>query len=151
MASYSLLASESTVQVLSPTIVNDVVYTTLQTSPSGVIASLPLAQSEFDSGAAGTFLSAFADNIETLMKEPGVIGGQGTQTLDTNGLITDNVSFTVQYVPAGKSGTSITAEAVVPVYDLSLPADSGGGSSAITRAEQIIAGTLANLEAAAGG
>src|SRR5690349_15004438 len=111
MADFDLLATESTVQVLSPTVVHDVINATIRTSPSGVIASIPVDKSDFEGGTAHTLLGFYADNIELMMRQPGVIAGQGTQVIDPNGLTEDNVSFVVQYAPPGQAGTAITAEA----------------------------------------
>lgn len=151
MAGYSLIASYQTVQVLTPTLVNDVVYATIQTSPSGVIASIPVQKGVFDSGGAGPLLQDYANNIELMMTQPGVVAGRGEQTLDENGLLVDNVTFTVQYVPAGTSGTSVTAEAVVPTGLLSEGGDPAIEQVVLPQAEAIIAQTYANLQEAAGG
>lgn len=149
MASYSLLASSSTVQVKGANVVQDVVYCTIQTTVSGVIASVPVDQGTFDSGGAGPELTAFADNIETIMGRGHVIAGVGSQTIDPSGLILDQVTFTVEYVPTGTSGTSITAEANVPVNLLSID-DPTIDRVLLDEAEAIIDGVYANLKAAAG-
>lgn len=149
MAGYSLLGSYSTVQVLSPTLVNDVVYCTIQTSPSNVIASVPVSTAAFSNNAAAQELTALADNIETLMGRGHVTGGQGVQTLDQNGLLVDNVAFIVEYVPASGSPTSITAEALVPVNMLTVD-DPQIDQVLLNEAEAIIDGVYANLQSAAG-
>lgn len=151
MASYSLVASESTVQVLSPTVVIDIEYVTIQTQPSGVVASLPVMRSEFDAGTATPLLTDYANNIELMMTQPHVIAGQGSQILDANGLLADTVVFTVQYLPAGSNATSVTAEAVVPTGLLSEGGDLQLGSAATAAAEAIIAGVYANLAKLSGG
>lgn len=147
---YVLVASTDTVQVLSATVVNDVRYYTLQTIPSNVIASMPLPIGEFESVAPGPELAGFATAIEEVMALPEVIGGVGQQTLDVNGLLTDNVSFTVQYVPPGSTGTSITGEALVPVHTLVGPS-TGPNTIDISGAKAIIDSVLADLQNAAGG
>lgn len=150
MAAYSLIASYSTVQVLSPTVVNDVVYCTIRTTPSGVIASLPIEQSFFAAHGTPEQLLSFAEAIEEIMASGHVIAGTGTQSIDANGLLADQVVFTVEYVPAGSTPTSITAEATVPVDDLRDPraTTSGGG---IIAAQAIVDGVYADLQAAASG
>src|SRR5690242_15017557 len=114
MAGYSLLTSEDTVQVLSPTVVNDVVYCTIRTTPSGVIAAIPVQRDKFDKGETGVELTNFADAIEQIMALSEVVAGSGKQSIDANGLLADEVAFTVEYVPSANASTSITAEAVVP-------------------------------------
>lgn len=151
MASYGLVASESTTQVISPTVVIPIEYVTIQTQPSGVIASLPVLRSEFDQGAAGPLLQDYANNIELMMSQPHVIAGQGSQTLDANGLLADNVVFTVQYIPSSGTTTAVTAEAVVPTGLLSEGGDPAIEAVLLPQAEAIIAKTYANLVAMAGG
>jgi hypothetical protein len=150
MAGYALLSAESTVQVLAPTVSNPVVYCTIQTQPSGVIASKPVQESTFDAQQANVDLGIFADSIEQIMAYPHVISGTGQQGIDTNGLLTDNVAFTVEYVPAGSTPTSITAEAVVPIGKLDFE-DALIGQTLLGQVEAIIDKTYANLQAAASG
>lgn len=151
MASYTLLATETTVQVLSPTVTMDVVYATLQTQPSGVICSIALAKIDFDAGTSGPLLTSYANDVEELVNYQHVIGGQGTQTIDANGLIQDQVSFVVEYVPPKGSGTSITAEAIVPNGLLGEGGDPAFENILIGEAKAIIDGVYANLVSAAGG
>lgn len=149
MADYSLQGSYNTVQVLSPTLVNNVVYCTIKTFPSGVIASIPVDQSSFDSNAAGTELALFAAGIETVMAMPMVIAGVGEQSIDPSGLLSDNVVFTVQYVSANTPSSGVTAEATVPVGLLGIVQGSFG-QGALAEAEAIVNGVYANLQSAAG-
>lgn len=150
MAVYSLIGSYATVQVITPTFVYDVVYCTIQTNPSGVIASLPVQKETFDGGFAGPLLTDYGNNIELMMRQPGVIAGRGEQTLQEDGLLRDNVTFTVRYVPAGSTGTSNTAEAVVPSGLLSEGGDPAIERVLLAQAEAIIAKVYANLKSAAG-
>src|SRR5690242_9047308 len=150
MAGYSLLTSEETVQVLSPTVANDVVYCTIRTTPSGVIAAIPVQRTVFNAGQAGVELTNFADAIEQIMALSQVVAGSGQQSIDTNGLLADEVAFTVEYVPAANAATSITAEAVVPTPMLNFT-DAEIGRTLLSEVEAIITGVYNNLKAAAGG
>jgi hypothetical protein len=150
VAAYTLLASSSTVQVLSPTVVNDVVYCTLETSPSSVIASIPVSQVAFDTNGAAEELTAFANNIEQLMKMPHVIAASGTQTLDAKGLLADQVAFVVEYVPTGVTDSNVTADAYVQVNLISV-SDPAINKVLIAEAEAIINKTHASLKSLAGG
>jgi hypothetical protein len=150
VASYSLLSSVSTVQVISTTVVQDVVYCTIQTIPTGIIANIPVSAIAFSENAAGPELTAFADNIETIVGRGHVIAGTGVQTIDASGLLQDQVSFTVQYVPPNTTGTSITAEALVPVGLLSVD-DPAIDRAALAQAEAIVTGVYDNLQSAASG
>jgi hypothetical protein len=149
MAGYSLVGSYSTVQVLSPTLVNNVVYCTISTLPSGVIASMPVQQDVFDGGGAGPELTAFAEAIEQIMARSDVIAGTGAQTIDPNGLLADQVVFTVQYVQTGTTGTAVTADAEVPTASLNFT-DGLIGATLLESVIAIIDKTYANLEEAAG-
>src|SRR5262252_4865995 len=100
-ASYTLLASDSTVQSLSPTVVLDVVYCTIQTVGHGVIASYPIPQGTFESSNSVEVLTFYARGIEEVMGHDAVIAGAGAQTIDANGLLQDTVVFTVEYTPTG--------------------------------------------------
>ena len=150
MASYSLQASESTVQVLSPTVVNEIVYCTILTSPSGVLASKPVSDQAFSNNKASVDLTNFTNAIEDIMTNKAVIAGVGSQAIDPNGLIQDNVDFTVQYVPPGSTSTSITAVASVPVGLLDF-SDGEIGSMLLQEVDAIINGVLANLKSLASG
>lgn len=137
-------------QVLSPTTVNDVVYCTIATHPSNVVASMPIDQQFFAADTTSNQLLKFAEAIEAIMGSGHVIGGIGAQSIDVNGLLQDQVVFTVQYVPPDAGSTSITAEAVVPVDYLRDPrvTTSGGG---LLLAQQIVDKVYASLQNAAGG
>jgi hypothetical protein len=151
MASYGIVANETTVQVLSPTVVLPIEYVTIRTQPSGVIASMGVSRETFDGGFAGVLLRDYANNIEFLMTQPHVIGAQGTQLLDVNGLIEDNVVFTVEYKPAGPVVTSVTAEAFVPSGLLNEGGDPAIERVLIAKAEAIIQGVYDNLAGLAAG
>lgn len=149
-ATYELLASESTVQVQSPTVVVPVVYCTIRTVPSGVVCARPVDEQEFFAETVATRLDLFAQAVEEIMALDYVIAGTGSQTLDPSGLLVDNVVFTVQYVPPGTTGTEITADATVPATMLNDPraTTSGGG---ITAAKAIVQDAYMALQSAAGG
>ena len=115
---FKLIASESTVQVLSPTVVNDVLYCTIEVTPYGVIASRPIPPVDA-TGAIGAIEASFplmqySAAITDVMKHDHVIGGVGEQTLDASGLLQDGVRFTVQYIPPGQTDSDITADVVIP-------------------------------------
>ena len=150
MAVYSLLSSYATVQVLSPTVVNDILYCTIQTHPSGVIASMPIPIIATNTFSGNPELTAFGNAIEQIMADDRVVAATGAQTLEPNGLLRDNVIFTVQYVPPGSTGTSITAEAVVPVASLNFE-DELIGRTLLEHVEGIIDGVYNDLVASASG
>lgn len=149
MAGYALKGNYPTVQVLSPTLVNNVEYATIQTTPSLVIASMPIQKDVFDAGGGGPELHAFANAIEQIMADDRVISAAGTQSLTTSGLTQDYVTFTVEYVPPGSSGTSITTDADVRVASLNFE-DAEIGRTLLASVEAIIDAAYNNLVAMAG-
>jgi hypothetical protein len=136
-SNYTVIGSESSIQVLSPTLTQPIVQTTLVTSPSKVVASLALDQADFDAGTAGAILEPFAANIETIMGMNIVIAGQGSQSLDPNGLLQDSVDFTVQYVNPAVPGSSLTVVVSIPAGMLTA-VEEFGGVGGIATAEQMI-------------
>lgn len=150
MAGYALKASYPTVQVLSPSLVNNVVYATIQTTPSLVIASMPIQKDVFDAGGGGPELRAFANAIEQIMADNRVVAAAGTQSLTQSGLTQDYVTFTVEYVAPGSSGTSNTADADVRVASLNFE-DAEIGRTLLAAVEAIIDETYNNLVAMASG
>jgi hypothetical protein len=136
--------------VISANFVNNVVYCTIQTEPSGVIASIPVQQVVFDAGQSGPELTNLANAIEQIMNLPEVIAGTGSQTIDPTGLLADNVVFTVQYVSPTTPPSGVTAEAVVPVDTLNFT-DGQIGQVALANVENIITDVYNNLKEAAGG
>ena len=150
MATYSLVGSYSTVQVITPTLTQPIVYTTIQTQPSGVIAAIALAKADFDAGTSAPLIQGFADAIEVIMARPEVIAGIGTQQLDPNGLLDDYVTFTVQYVGPNTAPSGVTAEADVPVGLIST-VETFGGHTNLPEAIAMITAVYDALKAAAGG
>lgn len=150
MASYALIGSYSTVQVLSPTIVNDVEYCTIRTQPHGVIASKTVERSVFDAGQAGPELTNFADAIEQIMSSnKAVVSAVGAQQLAPSGLLDDVVIFTVAY-PDAVTGSGVTAEAVVPVGYLDFT-DGQIGEASLANVDAILNAAYQNLKNAASG
>lgn len=138
MAGYILVATESTVQVLAPTVVHDVVYCTIQTTPSGVVASYPVRAVDFQGGYSVQVLTDFATGIEYVMSQDHVVSGIGSQQIDDNGLLVDSVLFTVEYVDPAHPENHLTLEAPVPAADLyAVPQELERGS-AVTALDPIV-------------
>lgn len=150
MASYTLVASFPTVQVLSPTLTEDVQYCTIQTSPSSVVASRPVSASAFADNQAASALTNFANAIEQIMNVNYVIGGTGTQQIDSNGLLVDYVSFTIGYPQEAAAGSSVTTVADVPVNLLDF-SDAEIGRVLLQDVETITLAAYNSLKSAAGG
>lgn len=120
MASYLLVGSDSIVQVLSPTVSEDMQAATIQTIPTGIIATTLLAKADFDAGTAGPLLTDFADAIEVVVSQGKAVGGSGTTSLDASGLQQFFVTFEVAYNPPSAPSGTVTADVDVPVGLLSM-------------------------------
>lgn len=150
MASYALKGSYATVQVLSPTLTEAIQYCTIQTNPSGVVASIPVSEAAFGNNQASVELTNFANAIEQIMGLDYVIGGTGSQQVDANNLLVDYVTFTIGYPSGSAQGSTITAEADVPVGLLNFT-DAEIGRVLLQEVEAITDGVYNNLASAAGG
>lgn len=148
--SYALLSSFETVQVLTPTLVNDVIYCTIQTHPSGAIVSTPVQTKVFKAGAAGPILSALAQAVEQVLADPRVTAAVGSQTRADTGLLVDNVIFTVEYIDPVHAPYGATAQVTVGVGQLNF-GDALIGATLRSGIEAQIDAAYANLQAAAGG
>lgn len=149
MASYTLLASESTIQVLAPTVTNEVLYCTIMTHPSSAVVSMPIPVEATGVASGNPELRAYANAVEQIMARPEVIAAVGSQELDQSGLTSDYVIFTVQYVQPGTTGTSVTADA--KVHSASLNFEDGQiGVTLLDSVLAIIADVYDGLKSTAG-
>lgn len=144
MASYTLVASTSTVQVLSTTGAQDAIVATIQTIPSGVVATIAVSRVSFDTNGAAETLTALADNIEELLNSSHAIGGTGTSDLDNNGLTEYFVTFTVGYNPTPAVAGNVTVDVDVPVNLLSV-SDPEINSTLLDEARTMIESGYTNL------
>ena len=120
MATYTLIGSVSTIQVLSTTTTQEAVLATIQTNTSGVVVSIPVSQASFDANSAAETLTALANNIETIIGQGKAVGGVGSSDLDASGLTVYFVTFTVGYNPPGAPAGQVTVDVDVPVNLLSI-------------------------------
>lgn len=147
---YDLIATESSRQVLSPTVSLRVVNATLQTKPSGAIFEYWLAKADWDAGTAPVILEAVAGDVEVIMQNEPVIGAVGGSQLDNNGLLAQYITFTVAYKVPGSLHDPLTLDVDVPVTDFGQDAI-GGTNYGLADARQIIQTAYAQLQAAAAG
>lgn len=144
MATYTLIGSASTVQVLSPTLSQDAVLATIQTVKTGVIATMAVSQVAFNNNGAAEELTALADSIDTIIGQGKAVGGTGTSSLDSNGLQQYFVTFTVAYNPPGAPSGQVTVDADVPVTLMS-QSDAAIGETLLNEAEAIVNNSYQNL------
>lgn len=144
MASYTLIGSTSTTQVLSTTGSQEAVLATILTVPSNVTATIAVSRTSFDANQAAETLTALADNINNLMNGGHAIGGYGTSDLDNSGLTEYFVTFTVGYNPAGAPPGQVTVDVDVPVNLLSVD-DPEINATLLAEAEALINDAYSHL------
>jgi hypothetical protein len=147
---YDLYPTSSTIQVLSPTLVQPVVDCPLRTKPSGVFFDYWLDQATFDAGEGPVILEAVCAGVEHIMASQPVIAGVGAQQLDANGLLEQFITFTVAYQVPGSTTGPLTVEVDVPVGDFGQDAIAGTNFG-LADAENIIQTAYQKLVALAGG
>ena len=145
---YDLLSSNSTVQVLSPTLSSPAVDVWISTKPSGAIVNLVLDKGTFDSNEGGVVLALFAGEVEAVLAQGKAISAVGTSDLDASGLREVFVTFTVGYTPPGSNLPPATVDVDVPVGWLA-GAQGSAAAGGLAQAEALIDDAYAKLEAMA--
>jgi len=115
---YDLLATSSTIQVLSPTLVEPVVDCTLQTKPTGIVFDYWVDKATWDAGDAVPLLESVSQHAEHIIEATAAIAGTGSQHLDANGLLAQSIIYTVAATPPGGTPDSLTIEVEIPISDL---------------------------------
>jgi hypothetical protein len=148
---YNLFSSESTVHVLSPTEILDAVRATVVTPNRGVIAASIVPEAHWGTVRGTQQLDQYAWGIEWLLDHTSAIAAIGTQSIDDNGLLQHQVTFTLEYTPPGAPTGKITAQVDVPNVLLEQIIAPNGPHPGLDQAVQIIAQAEADLRAMAGG
>jgi len=147
---YDLVATESSIQVLSPTVTQPVVNATMRTKPHGVIFEYWLDKADWDAGTAPIILESVAGGVEHIMATEPVIAGVGGSQLDANGLLAQYITFTVAYQVPGATTGPLTVDVDVPVTDFGQDTIAGSNFG-LADAAAIINDAYAKLQAAAAG
>lgn len=134
---YDLLSSNSTVQVLSPTLASNAVDIWISTKPSHAVVNLVLDKGTFDSNEGDVVLALFAGTVEEILAGGKAIGAVGTSDLDASGLREVFVTFTVGYTVPGANLPPATVDVDVPV-GLLAGAQGSMGAGALAEAEAMI-------------
>jgi hypothetical protein len=148
---YNLLASESTVHVLSPTEVVDAVRATVNTPTHNIIAASIVPESIWGTTAGIDQLNQYAFGVEYIIDHTAAISAVGTQSIDANGLLQHNVTFTVGYTPAGATTGPLTVQVDVPNALLEQIIAPNGPHPGLDQAIAIVNGAAASLQAMSGG
>jgi hypothetical protein len=149
--SYTLLASNDTVQVFSPTLVQDALVCTFVSFPSRSILIRTVTAQEFTNPNNDALLNSLSDAVEQILGEGIAVAAAGVQLVDPgSGLLYDAVVFTVAYPQGSGAQASITAPCEIPIDVLVADTQFGnviaGGSAA-----QRILDTYNQLKTLAGG
>ena len=95
---YKVLGSIHTTAQRSPTSAEEVEELTVSTRPSGIVFVRNVPYATYEAGKWDTGVALIAEHIEHILSaRPHVIGGSPTQSVDQNGIITNNVQFLVSY------------------------------------------------------
>lgn len=119
--SYVPAGSSTTVKILSQTEAVDVEAIAIYTRPSNVRVVVPVPLADFKAGKAGPYLAVTAELIESLLvasPDPGqdfISGVANVQDIDSNGLLSSFLVFTVKYQPQGVVSAPFTAAVTLPV------------------------------------
>lgn len=149
--SYTLLASNDTVQVFSPTLVSDALVCTIVSSPSGSLLLRTITQAEFTADGGSGLLGSLSNAVESILGEGIAVGANGTQLVDqTSGLLYDAVVFTVAYPQGSGASSAITATVEIPVNVITADTQFGSFLTGGTAQERILA-TYNHLKTLAGG
>ena len=113
--SYSLLATESAVHVLSTTDVVDAVRATVQTPSHGIVAASIVPAVNWGTVVGTNQLNQVAFDVDYIIDHTAAIAGIGSQSIDANGLLQQVVTFTVAYTPPGSTLPPLTGTVDVPM------------------------------------
>lgn len=145
---YDLLSSNSTVQVLSPTLSAPAIDIWISTKPSRAVVNLVLDKGTFNSNEGEVVLALFSGSVEEILAGGKAISAVGTSDLDASGLREVYVTFTVGYTPPGSNLPPATVDVDVPV-GLLAGAQGSAGAGALAAAEAMIDSAYNKLAALA--
>lgn len=118
-AGFRILAQHRTVQVLSPTQVQDVVELTARATPSGITFVRTIPYSTWAAGGVKAALMPIAEHIEQVREHHAVVGGNPVQRVDGSGLLRNEVEFVITTpTHRGDAIPTHTATVRIPVQAL---------------------------------
>src|SRR5215472_8120720 len=142
---YNLLATEQTVHVLATSDVIDAVRATVQTPSHGVVAASIVPLAVWGETAGIDHLNQVAFDVDYIIDHTAAISGVGNQTIDSNGLTQQVVTFTVAYTPPGSTMPPLTSTVDVPMPWLEEIIPPGGAHPGQDSAIQRVNDAEANL------
>lgn len=127
MASYQVVTSYRTVQVMSASTVLDAEYVVCLTVPSGIGFAYAVPLDSWKAGAAGGLLDVIATQLEELAASNHVVGGVGVQDIDAQGLLSDAVDLTVEVDRTAQGLPPLDGVVTIPVQAFFLQETGIGG------------------------
>lgn len=147
---FKVVASETTVHVLAPTLTIDAVAAYVQTPSHGVIAQSVVPAVNWGTAAGIDQLNQYAFGIEYVIDHTAAITASGSQSVDDNGLLQNQVTFTVGYTPPGSVAGPLTVQVDVPNTLLEEIIAPNGPHPGLDAAIAIVAAAEGTLRAMAG-
>lgn len=143
-----LINADPTPQVIG-SLVSDGLLVSFYSLPSGSVLSRWISADDFAQAKGLALQVSLSDAVEQILGEGIAIDAVGVQTIDQTGFLSDNVDFTVRYVPTYSTPGTIDGVVRVPVPTLVADTQFGsflaGGSAA-----EIILAEYNQLKAMAG-
>ena len=138
---FTVIAQRRTVQARPNGAVQDVVELTARTSPSGVTFTRIIPVATWQAQGVHDALAPIAENIEAIMRDYPVVGAAPAQEIDTSGLISNAIDFTL--TTEGERGSPAPAHTTVVRVPVQALRGTGGFAGTFAAA-------VAALEHAAG-
>lgn len=95
--SFVVVSQAREIQVLSPTVTIPVQKVGISTIPHGVTVEFPIPVELWPDAGGRDLLESLASEIETLISDGRMVGGQYVQDYDDNGLLVDYLDATVRW------------------------------------------------------
>ena len=130
--------SRPTVQVYSPTLAEEALICTFESTPSGSYLIRTVSQADFTADKGQALLSSLSSAVESILGEGIATSAVGTQGVDDSGLIFDAVTFTVEYVPTVSTPGRILGDVQIPVNVLTLDTQFTSGTGVVSAPELIL-------------
>lgn len=147
---YNLLASESTVHVLSTQDTIDAQRATIETSSHNAVVSSIVPQTIWGTAEGTNQLNQVAFDVDYIIDHTAAIAAIGNQSIDASGLLQQVVTFTVAYTPAGSTLPPLTTTVDVPMPLLEEVIAPNGPHPGLDAAIAIVDAAEASLQHMAG-
>src|SRR5215469_5883628 len=148
---YNLLATEQTVHVLATSDVVDAVRATVQTPKYAVVAASIVPLTVWGQSAGIDQLNQVSFDVDYIIDHTAAVSGIGNQSIDSNGLTQQVVTFTVAYTPPGSTMPPLTSTVDVPMPWLEETIPPDGAHPGLDSALELVNAAEANLVAMHGG